>query len=158
MGRIIKTVSLDQHTASVADDMPNFSAWVRGQLNAHQEAVSTKPCAFFQGVEICNGMKSPRCLLCYPDGPPSQKMWKEFIHHKNYFRTETVFDWSVPNKEAESGFGNWVEKSNPCPDLLRAAIKQEMLYQYNPDPSPRNPLKTPSKWAKFKGRISKWLS
>lgn len=30
--RIIKTISLDSMTASMADNIPNFSAWVRQQL------------------------------------------------------------------------------------------------------------------------------
>ena len=32
MGRVVKTISLDQMTAAMADNIPNFSSWVRTQL------------------------------------------------------------------------------------------------------------------------------
>ena len=32
MGRVVKTISLDEMTAKMAENIPNFSAWIRQQL------------------------------------------------------------------------------------------------------------------------------
>jgi hypothetical protein len=32
MGRVVKTISLDEMTAQLAENIPNFSGWIRQQL------------------------------------------------------------------------------------------------------------------------------
>ena len=100
--KIVKSISLDERTAPIADEKSNFSAWVREQLL--NEISYTIPCTFFDvhhfdrrgkqiyddyytetgeklkrkriTSEICNGMKKPHCTVCYPEGPPDQDAWR----------------------------------------------------------------------------------
>ena len=104
MPKIVKSISLDERTAPIADEKSNFSAWVREKLL--NEIAYTIPCTFFtvhhldrRGVqiqedyytedgqkmkrkvvteEICNGMKRPHCITCYPEGPPEQEDWRHY--------------------------------------------------------------------------------
>ena len=97
----MKSISLDERTAPLANEKNNFSAWVREQLL--KEIQYTIPCVFFKvhimdrrgiqiyddvdGIkqprviqEICNGQKKPSCLKCYPEGPPERKDWLEYAN------------------------------------------------------------------------------
>ncbi len=104
MPKIVRSISLDEQTAPIASEKPNFSAWVREQLL--NEIAYTIPCTFFEvqhldrggnqiyddyyteegqklkrkriTSEICNGMKKPHCSVCYPEGPPEGDDWREY--------------------------------------------------------------------------------
>jgi len=96
MVKIVKSISLDEHTAPIANSKRNFSAWVRQQLL--EDIQYAKPCVYFKvkhralkvynpetggwskakdtiTEEICNGQAKPSCVRCYPQGPPKQEDW-----------------------------------------------------------------------------------
>jgi len=96
MGRIVKSVSLDEQTARIADNLGNFSKFVRGRLIAYDNTTkataiqmlehnsprilhtpdSTK---FGDGVKVCFPFAaSGCCILCWPDGPPTRGAWFEW--------------------------------------------------------------------------------
>lgn len=100
MPKIVKSISLDEQTAPLADEKSNFSRWVREQLL--DEIQYTIPCVYFKVTlrgqkewseqwqkwgkakdrvieEICNGQKKPSCKKCYPEGPPKQEDWLEYV-------------------------------------------------------------------------------
>tara|TARA_Y100000401_G_C8324663_1_gene227450 strand:- start:2540 stop:3034 length:495 start_codon:yes stop_codon:yes gene_type:complete len=100
MTKIVKSISLDEQTAPLANEKSNFSGWVREQLL--DEIQYTIPCVYFkikvrgQKVfddrsgewkkesdrvieEICNGQKKPSCKKCYPEGPPPQEDWLKYV-------------------------------------------------------------------------------
>jgi len=106
--KIVKSISLDERTAPIANEKANFSAWVREQLL--NEISYTIPCTFFtvyhldrggkqifdeyyteEGQklkrkritkEICNGMKKPHCSVCYPEGPPEGSDWIQYTRRQ----------------------------------------------------------------------------
>ena len=101
MTKIVKSISLDEQTAPLANEKSNFSRWVREQLL--DEIQYTIPCVYFKvkqagkkvfdeqsGTwkketdrvieEICNGQKKPSCKKCYPEGPPKQEDWIKYAH------------------------------------------------------------------------------
>ena len=101
MTKVVKSISLDEQTAPLANEKSNFSRWVREQLLT--EIQYTIPCVYFkiklagQKVwdkennvwlkqedkvieEICNGQKKPSCKKCYPEGPPKQEDWIKYAH------------------------------------------------------------------------------
>ena len=96
MGRIVKSVSLDEQTAHIADNIGNFSKFVRGRLVAYDNTTkataiqilehnaprtihtpnSTK---FGEGVKVCFPFSDTGCcVLCWPDGPPTRGAWFEW--------------------------------------------------------------------------------
>ena len=93
MGRIVKSVSLDEQTAAIADNIGNFSKFVRSRLiqydnttkataiqilehNAPRTIRSPNPDLF---VEVCFPFHlSGCCILCWPDGPPTRGAWLEW--------------------------------------------------------------------------------
>ena len=40
MGSKLKTISLDGETSKIADNIPNFSQWVRSKLLEHEERIN----------------------------------------------------------------------------------------------------------------------
>jgi hypothetical protein len=106
--KIVKSISLDERTAPIANEKNNFSAWVREQLL--NEISYTIPCTFFEvhhldragkqilddyytedgqklkrkriTAEICNGMKKPHCSVCYPEGPPEGDDWRLYTRRQ----------------------------------------------------------------------------
>lgn len=108
MPKIVKSISLDERTAPIAEEKPNFSAWVREQLL--NEISYTIPCIYFEvhhldragkqiyddyyteegqklkrkriTKEICNGMKKPHCSICYPEGPPEGEDWRLYTRRQ----------------------------------------------------------------------------
>lgn len=94
MSRIIRSCSLDRRTDDIAEGIPNFSKWVRGQLLARDSQVRavaaqarTHPknakriigLELDEPVEICWPF-SPEgcCVICWPDGPPLEVEWLEW--------------------------------------------------------------------------------
>jgi len=99
MTKIVKSISLDEQTAPLANEKSNFSRWVREQLL--DEIQYSVPCVYFKVripgkkvwnetfekwgkepdktiEEICNGQKKPSCKKCYPEGAPKQEDWLEY--------------------------------------------------------------------------------
>tara|TARA_Y100000361_G_C11089516_1_gene305669 strand:- start:18 stop:503 length:486 start_codon:yes stop_codon:yes gene_type:complete len=99
MTKIVKSISLDEQTAPLANEKSNFSRWVREQLL--EEIQYTVPCVYFKVKikgkkvwseqwekwgqepdrvieEICNGQKKPSCKKCYPLGNPKREDWLEY--------------------------------------------------------------------------------
>ena len=82
MARIIKSVSLDPHTAQVAANIGNFSAFVRDALMQYEEHYAeverhTHP-EEGRRLGLCNGMSRPYCRTCWPYGPPPGAAWRAF--------------------------------------------------------------------------------
>ena len=81
MPKIVRSISLDHKTDLLAQEKSNFSRWVREQLLS--ETIYAMKCIFpnddqGESLEICNGMKKPRCTICYPVAPPDRNEWKLF--------------------------------------------------------------------------------
>ncbi len=114
MTKVVKSISLDEKTAPIAASKDNFSKWVREQLLA--EIAYSIPCHFFERQrevgsrlvavegEICNGVRSPPCGSCYPDGPPLRADWIEYVRFKIDLeelleRTAKEWKWRTDLKE-----------------------------------------------------------
>jgi len=71
---IIKSVSLDERTAQIAKELPNFSHFVRECLYRHAITVNSEVCdrdsMGFRGIDRCNPMVQPVCFVCWPQGAP----------------------------------------------------------------------------------------
>ena len=96
MGRIVKSVSLDEQTAHIADNIGNFSKFVRVRLiqydnktkaeaiqilehNAPRILHTPNSTKFGEGVEVCFPFQNTGCCaLCWPDGPPTRGAWYEW--------------------------------------------------------------------------------
>lgn len=80
MSRIIKTVALDEQSASIAKGLPNFSHFVRECLYRH--AIHTQlECSrekTFRGTDRCNPLMQPVCFSCWPNGNPGSEAVKQF--------------------------------------------------------------------------------
>ncbi len=87
MGRIVRSVSLDPDTDDIAEDIGNFSHFVRACLRDHRarqlDAVASDDELFHRPVDafggVCNGRKPTRCRKCYPNGKPSSEAWLEYV-------------------------------------------------------------------------------
>jgi DNA-directed RNA polymerase subunit M/transcription elongation factor TFIIS len=70
MGSKLKTISLDGETSRIADEIPNFSQWVRAQLIKYDE--HNKPKIKFKNKTfLCS--KCEEDLISYHD--------LEYVHH-----------------------------------------------------------------------------
>ncbi len=96
MGRIVKSVSLDEQTADIADNLGNFSKFVRGRLIAYDNTTKANAIQilehnaprvihtpdstqFGDGVKVCFPFHiTGCCALCWPDGPPTRGEWFEW--------------------------------------------------------------------------------
>ena len=73
MMSIIKSIALDERTAQIAQDLPNFSHFVRECLYRHainmnlEECTREKP---WRGLPRCNPSTQPVCFVCWPNGNP----------------------------------------------------------------------------------------
>jgi len=84
MSRIIKSISLDDSSAKIAETLPNFSHFVRECLYRHAIKQSTqctqpKP-ERFQGR--CNPLSKIPCFVCWPNGKPSRDAVKQWSQDK----------------------------------------------------------------------------
>jgi len=93
--RIIRSCCLDRRTDDIAEGIPNFSKWVRGQLiarDAQVRAVAAQARThpknakriigreLAEPIEICWPFsKEGCCVICWPDGPPTEVGWREWI-------------------------------------------------------------------------------
>ena len=93
MGRIVKSVSLDEQTAHIADNIGNFSKFVRNRLIAYDNTTKATAIQILEHnaprsirtpnpdlfVEVCFPFHvSGCCVLCWPDGPPTRGAWLEW--------------------------------------------------------------------------------
>ena len=80
MSRIIKTVALDEQSASIAKELPNFSHFVRECLYRHairNDLECPRP-KTFRGTDRCNPLMQPVCFSCWPNGSPGPDAVKQF--------------------------------------------------------------------------------
>lgn len=82
MTSIIKSISLDPKTAELAQQVPNFSRFVRECLIRHHlseggEWVQCKREG--EDGKLCLPMVKPRCLKCWPAGPPPHEAWVAYV-------------------------------------------------------------------------------
>lgn len=138
MPKVVKSISLDERTAPIAQSKSNFSAWVREQLLS--EIAYDLPCNFFTKTplkigrgghttkdysrsikEICNGMARPPCVKCYPEGGPEQEDWLEYVSDRItkeelQERAEKKWKWRTDlKKQAKTRKEN--EKSTSIPPI-----------------------------------------
>ena len=96
MGRIVKSVSLDEQTAHIADNLGNFSKFVRGRLIAYDNTTKATAIQTLEhnaprtirtptatsiddGIKVCFPFHlTGCCVLCWPDGPPTRGGWLEW--------------------------------------------------------------------------------
>jgi len=93
MGRIVKSVSLDEQTAHIADNIGNFSKFVRGRLVAYDNTTKATAIQILEHnaprsirtpnpdlfVDVCFPFHlTGCCVLCWPDGPPTRGAWLEW--------------------------------------------------------------------------------
>lgn len=92
----MKSVSLDEQTAHIADNIGNFSKFVRVRLiqydnttkataiqvlehNAPRILHTPNSTKFGEGVKVCFPFSDTGCcVLCWPDGPPTRGAWYEW--------------------------------------------------------------------------------
>lgn len=82
MSSIIKTISLDPQTAQLAKNIPNFSRFVRECLIRHflHEGGSYGQCKREDDdAKLCLPMVAPRCMKCWPAGPPPHDAWVAYV-------------------------------------------------------------------------------
>ena len=79
--RIIKTVSLDENSAKIAGQLPNFSHFVRECLYRYASNFGVGECTReslddFQG--LCNPFVQPVCFACWPFGAPPRSSVRQY--------------------------------------------------------------------------------
>jgi len=119
LSRIIRSCSLDRRTDEIAEGIPNFSKWVRGQLIAHdsqRRAIPAKARSHPKGasriiglelaepIEICWPFSSHGCcVICWPDGPPQHVAWMEW-------KRDVKAGRNPPHPEGEGWFEGEIEE------------------------------------------------
>lgn len=78
---IIKSISLDPQTAELASNLPNFSRFVRECLIRYhiEDGGEWALCKRKEGERMCYPRKKPRCMKCWPAGPPAPEHWSEYV-------------------------------------------------------------------------------
>ena len=88
----MKSVSLDEQTAAIADNIGNFSKFVRGRLIEYDNTTKATAIQILEhnaprtirangnlSVAVCFPFHlSGCCILCWPDGPPTRGAWLEW--------------------------------------------------------------------------------
>tara|TARA_R100001163_G_scaffold59427_1_gene48186 strand:- start:412 stop:825 length:414 start_codon:yes stop_codon:yes gene_type:complete len=117
----IRSVSLDDYTAQIAERMPNFSAFVREALESYAaeagQGVHTQAPANRTHGEKCNPMGKKLCKICWPDGRPSRDDWFHYVQNPNFLITssqagkyqqliEQTFAYNKPEKKSSDAVSN----------------------------------------------------
>ncbi len=78
--RIIKSVSLDEESAAIADTLPNFSHFVRECLyrQAINDATECDQPKTERFNGRCNGLTPQQCFICWPKGKPPRSAIKQW--------------------------------------------------------------------------------
>ena len=144
MPKVVKSISLDERTAPIAQSKDNFSAWVREQLLL--EIAHTIPCHFFKvnildrnskttetKEEVCNGMRKPPCPNCYPNGPPIQEDWKAYATgridlEELHRRTDIEWKWRIDlRNQAKTRSENTLNDA-PTPHLRERKYVRRLIW------------------------------
>jgi len=83
MSSIITSISLDEETARISKQIPNFSGFVRDCLRRYWAEVTEPDCMTPDDQKVgglCRMRKERVCLECWPDGYPRKEDWKIFMH------------------------------------------------------------------------------
>ena len=124
MGRIVRSVSLDPDTDDIAEDIGNFSHFVRACLRDHRarqlDAVASDDELFHRPVDafggVCNGRKPTRCRKCYPNSKPSSEAWLEYVldyKEKKITQEEAWAKLQATMPEIRSSEGGVFKQSSP---------------------------------------------
>lgn len=92
--KVVKSISLNEETAPLANSKVNFSAWVRKKL-LDEESVRRRKSpevfdenshvAFRESLGVCWPFHSSGCCPnCWPDGPPTEADWRKFMHPEDF--------------------------------------------------------------------------
>jgi hypothetical protein len=79
--RIIKTVSLDENSSKIANQLPNFSHFVRECLYRYASNFGVGECTrekLDTFKDRCNPFTQPVCFACWPNGAPPRESVKQF--------------------------------------------------------------------------------
>jgi hypothetical protein len=85
--RKVTTVSLDEKTAAIAKNMPNFSHFVREcLLRHHASSLNQDECPHIRQERFGNRCVPrvkgrPVCFVCWPHGRPSQDLVTSFLRN-----------------------------------------------------------------------------
>tara|TARA_B100000902_G_C27306527_1_gene915829 strand:- start:374 stop:841 length:468 start_codon:yes stop_codon:yes gene_type:complete len=128
--KVVKSISLDEETAKLANAKSNFSEWVRIQLltEIHLE----RDCVFFTRQimnkknklitesHFCNGMSKMPCVKCWPQGAPRREDWLRY----------TKFEISAEDLVATtSELYQAIEKANPEP-IIEIRIEKRYVRRF----------------------------
>jgi len=121
MTSIIKSISLDPQTAQLAQNVPNFSRFVRECLIRHHLSKGGEWGLCKREDEeskLCLPMKKPRCLKCWPAGPPPGEAWTAYVRKP------------LTHDPYGKKLGPYVQKHNP--DYMDHVLVQEAALEANP--------------------------
>lgn len=80
-GPRVKTISLDDETWPIAQAMPNFSRFCRECLIRYYAATGGELHCGREARDdgyLCNPHATPRCIVCWPAGPPDREDWIQY--------------------------------------------------------------------------------
>lgn len=115
MASIIKSISLDPQTAQLASQVPNFSRFVRECLIRHHldSGGEWGQCKRVdEEAKLCIPTVKPRCMKCWPGGPPSPEAWSDYVRKPSNMQSKYA--------------------SNPNPDYMDHILVQENAQDNNP--------------------------
>lgn len=105
--RKITTVSLDEKTAEIAKQMPNFSHFVREcLLRHHASSLNRDECVYIRQERFSNRCVPrvkgrPVCFVCWPHGRPSQDLVTDYLRNhqdiKKLDRETKAENWQLLN-------------------------------------------------------------
>jgi len=136
MGRIVRSVSLDDETDKLAGEMGNFSKWVRVWIRQHHQmriaqaiksTTHNAPRRFYYAdsttlfTEVCWPFhREGCCLLCWPNGPPHDGAYAEYtrsLKEGSGMDRPDGLGWPEPEHENKS------ESKKGLSSISRARVK-----------------------------------
>lgn len=109
MGRVIKTISLDEMTAKLAENIPNFSAWIRQQLIIESIAQGGQTLHMVEKEQRQFSMKLPTDSF---DGFGRRRMEVVKLHKCNpYHKSGVCHSCWPPELTVEAHIAKMVEDS-----------------------------------------------
>jgi len=123
MSSIIKSISLDPQTAHLAAQVPNFSRFVRECLIRHHLDSGGKygQCKREDDeAKLCLPMVKPRCMKCWPAGPPPHEAWVAYVREP---RTHDPYGKELSKYQIEA-YAN--------PDFMNHDLVQAAALEANP--------------------------
>ena len=124
MSSIVKSISLDARTATIAQRIPNLSRFVRECLMRYDIAEGARDygCEREEGGRLCMPYKAAypgRCIVCWPAGPPDKPSWSTYLRPTNeaagmQWRDETGrLRYDNPHHMDHEWLQSMAEKINP---------------------------------------------